>query len=997
MKKRLNWYFLTFGFGLLLSQDPFCADTPWMPEINTLADYESLSITDNSRSDLLRTTKFLSPAKDDPLLLQTVFQNVNQYLLHLEFLIHEFPERFSGLTPTEYMDMVINPQTRTYYAGAIYQFHTHQGELLYGFNVYSTPNSSLQPDDILNLYIKLAQSMKLRPFAFSPMTPAEIEQTRQWTNPGFPIYLPTGLIEPEYEAYSPSVNYGRIRRFTLDDLDQAVAEGQIGWQDIVVIDSAPTDIETVVAGIITGTRQGELSHVNVRSIRRGTPNAYIQKPLEVFQPYEGELIKLSILNDKYEIEFPVDLLEAEDWWNEHRPKAASLQEPDDEFDQLVSLPDMKNLDFFDSLSRRFGGKASQLGLLYSVFSDSYFNEGNGLPFLVDGFAIPFRYYHEFMLSNLIPHPTDSNALVTYEEFIQILLFDTRFRSDTKYRTERLDYFIEYMRDHGEIDPALIQTIINKITEVYGSVDVKVRFRSSSNAEDDIAFNGAGLYDSTSVCARDSLDEDNKGPSHCDEAEQNERTIERGLKRVWASLWKPKAFEERDYYQIDHLKSRMGTLVSRAYPAEDCNGVAFTGDPITGRKDYYVINVQLGDESVVQPGTGVIPEKDILKMEWGSIREIQRARKSSLTEDNQWILSDDQLQEMVTYLSYIDDMMPVDTQEFTRDQIFFDIEFKYDKGQFVIKQIRPTLMASTNQPPVQVEKVTLNIPNNVRMASTFNMSRTIREEYGVHSMIHLIPGLHSLPVQSGEFELNLIERFEFGPQRIVALPQGSGIIKAEVFNPPVNNLIMRYEYNHSFLIQNKKFTLTIQGMQVENENKSRYEVIFDNELIINQLHTVGQFEGGSFEELIDYKTPSDDKGLINLHDLVLENGQRIRLYENIRHRLLGTGFVYANLVYADMLIGGESIRENDYWNLVYTAQGHCWNAKFWVLFEHPIGDTYGVAVLTTTKQWGAITEAEVFLLDSNLEHLRKLEIISYTKEEVERIPDPNTKIELWSLY
>lgn len=997
MEKRLIWIVLSVFLVLLFSLKPFSADTPWMPEINTLTDFETLSITDNSRNDLLRTTKFLSPAQDDPLLLPTVYQNVNQYLLHLEFMVKEFPERFSGLTTKEYIDLVINPKTRTYYAGALYKFQTRQGEVLYGFNIYASPNAYPQSDEILSLYIRLAQTMKLRPFAYSPMTPAEIEQAKRWTNPGFPIYMPTGLIEPEYEAYSPSVNYGRIRRFTLNELDQAVAEGQIGWQDIVVIDNAPTDIETVVAGIITGTRQGELSHINVRSIRRGTPNAYIQKPLEVFKPYEGELIKLSIFNDKYEIEFPVDLPEAEAWWYEHRPKAASLKEPDDEFSQLVSLPEMKNLDFFDSLSRRFGGKASQLGLLYSIFSDSSFNEDNSLPFLVDGFAIPFRYYQEFMQSNLIPHPFDSNGLVTYEEYIHTLLLDARFRSDTKFRVERLEYFIKYMRDRGEIDPALVKIIIDKITEVYGSVDVKVRFRSSSNAEDEITFNGAGLYDSTSVCAQDSLDEDNKGPSHCDAAEEKERTIERGLKKVWASLWKPKAFEERDYYQIDHRKSRMGILVSRAYPDEDCNGVAFTGDPITGRKDYYVINVQLGDESVVQPGTGVIPEKDILKMKWGSIREIQRARKSSLTGENQWILSDNQLQEMVTYLSYIDDMMPVETQEYTRDQIFFDIEFKYDKGQFVIKQIRPTLMASANQPPVQVEKVTLNIPNNVRMASTFNMSRTIREEYGVHSMIHLIQGLHSLPIESGEYELNLIERFEFGPQRIAAIPQGPGIIKAETLSPSVNNVIMQYEYNQTFLIQNKNFTLTIQGIQVENENKSRYEIYFDNELIINQLYTVGKFEGGSYEDSIDYKTPGDNKGRINLHELVLENGQRIKLYENIRHRLLGTGFVYANLVYADLLIGGESIRENDYWNLVYTAQGHCWNAKFWVLFKQSIGDAYGVAVLTTTKQWGAITEAEVFLLDSNLEHLRKLEIVSYTKDEVEKIPDPNTKIDLWSLY
>ena len=120
-----------------------------------------------------------------------------------------------------------------------------------------------------------------------------------------------------------------------------------------------------------------------------------------------------------------------------------------------------------------------------------------------------------------------------------------------------------------------------------------------------------MYDSTSVCADDTLDADNDGPCHCDPDENNERTIERGLKKVWASLWNARAFEERDYYQIDHSQTRMGILVSLAFPHEDSNGVAFTGDPVAGHKDYFVINVQMGDESVVQPGTGITPEKVLL--------------------------------------------------------------------------------------------------------------------------------------------------------------------------------------------------------------------------------------------------------------------------------------------------------------------------------------------------------------------------------------------------
>ena len=110
-------------------------DVYWAPNINTTQEYETLSVEDSSRQDLLRTTKFLAPAHDDPSLLDTVYQNVNRYQLHLEFMVSEFPERFAGLTPSEYMDMVLEPETRSYYAGAIFQFQDRQGNILYGFNI----------------------------------------------------------------------------------------------------------------------------------------------------------------------------------------------------------------------------------------------------------------------------------------------------------------------------------------------------------------------------------------------------------------------------------------------------------------------------------------------------------------------------------------------------------------------------------------------------------------------------------------------------------------------------------------------------------------------------------------------------------------------------------------------------------------------------------------------------------------------------------------------
>ena len=82
----------------------------------------------------------------------------------------------------------------------------------------------------------------------------------------------------------------------------------------------------------------------------------------------------------------------------------------------------------------------------------------------------------------------------------------------------------------------------------------MRCRSSTNNEDLPGFNGAGLYDSY---------------TH----RPDEGHIAKTIKQVWASLWTYRAFEERDFYRVDHLQTAMGVLVHPNYDDELANGVA----------------------------------------------------------------------------------------------------------------------------------------------------------------------------------------------------------------------------------------------------------------------------------------------------------------------------------------------------------------------------------------------------------------------------------------
>jgi phosphoenolpyruvate synthase/pyruvate phosphate dikinase len=241
------------------------------------------------------------------------------------------------------------------------------------------------------------------------------------------------------------------------------------------------------------------------------------------------------------------------------------------------------------------------------------------------------------------------------------------------------------------DPALVAAIDGQLRATFGADDVMVRFRSSSNAEDALDFNGAGLYDSTSVCLADEADADTVGPSRCDPDQVNERDVCRGLTRVWSSLWNMKAFEERSWHGIDQRAVVMGILVDTRTKGELANVVAFTGNPLLRGDKRYLVNAQLGELDVVAAVAGVWPEKDLLTVDAGDVVEIERARGSTELPEGEWVLDDMRLGELGRRLAEIADVFPVDAEVSSTDRVLLDTEWKVrGDGGLVVKQVRPFL-------------------------------------------------------------------------------------------------------------------------------------------------------------------------------------------------------------------------------------------------------------------------------------------------------------------
>src|SRR2546422_2872156 len=122
----------------------------YLLSIHTELEFEAVSIPATGGGAAERVTKWLVPAKDDPKLLSSLFQNVARYPFHYEFLAAVFPDRFPGLTFEEYLDLVERRATRSYFAGVFFRLSGNP-EKLYGFDVFTAdadPSELPQVDEV---------------------------------------------------------------------------------------------------------------------------------------------------------------------------------------------------------------------------------------------------------------------------------------------------------------------------------------------------------------------------------------------------------------------------------------------------------------------------------------------------------------------------------------------------------------------------------------------------------------------------------------------------------------------------------------------------------------------------------------------------------------------------------------------------------------------------------------------------------------------------------
>jgi hypothetical protein len=453
-----------------------------------------------------------------------------------------------------------------------------------------------------------------------------------------------------FQPLVPTVGYGTLSYLP----SEAIADAELGPRDIVVTDQVPLDIP-FVGGLITEAFQTPLAHMNVLSRGRGTPNMGLKNARDnpLLKPLFGKLVRLEVRASDFLIEAANDD-DAVAFWNGRKPQgSAAVPRLDTSVRGLQPLSEHSIADI-----PFIGGKAAQLAELGRV----------GLCALLadppvttrvprDSFAIPVVYSLE--------HFEKSGAKARLAGYQQ----DASFNADPKVREQRLDSVRADILA-TPIDPELLRAVRAQMSQNWPGQ--RVRFRSSSNTEDLPNFNGAGLYISTGVNSNASDEE-----------------VATEIRSVWASLWRLRAYDEREYYDIDQNSVAMGVLVQEAFPSEAANGVAISRDVLApSNEDTYYVNAQAGEALVTNPAPGVTSDQFTYTPYNNPTVEMQS--RSSLTNGER-VLSDAEASLVYCSLKQIHDhFRPLVDPNQQNPWFAMDIEFKFigHDRQLVIKQARP---------------------------------------------------------------------------------------------------------------------------------------------------------------------------------------------------------------------------------------------------------------------------------------------------------------------
>lgn len=351
----------------------------------------------------------------------------------------------------------------------------------------------------------------------------------------------------DYQQISPGHVNGILKKYTLADLETTTP----GPNEIIVLNGTPLTLPNV-KGIIVTELQTPLSHLVLLGRNRNIPIAAYTKAWtdSTINTLLGENVSFESLEDVMHVKETDEAIE-------EVHKQELVLKRDLKVTGLVALDKIP-----ENGLQYIGAKAYNFSCLAGIA-----REKKTFKTPEHAFAIPFSYYQNHL-----------NACGAAERVQKL-----QGIKSPEARKNELKKIRKMITEHP-LDRTLLLMVETRLRAQNGFT--AFRFRSSTNAEDLGEFNGAGLYDSKSAVLGDP-----------------DKTVEKAIKKVWASVWSEGAYNEREIFGIRQATVAMGVLVHRSFPEEEANGVVIT-ENIYRENDGITVNVQKGESSVVLPEKGV---------------------------------------------------------------------------------------------------------------------------------------------------------------------------------------------------------------------------------------------------------------------------------------------------------------------------------------------------------------------------------------------------------
>ena len=504
-----------------------------------------------------------------------------------------------------------------------------------------SPSDQMLISDITLLHNRVAETSFLTPDVKLILNSARLINSENKLT--IPFIKPEEIYKNQnFQSVSKFTGKGKLRKIELSELSNS----SIDEDDIILINGTPLQLAGV-SGIITTDLQTPLSHLSILGQNRKIPVMALKDAWddENINSLIGKQVELTVSIDGFTIS------EADGLSNPKKERKRLYLKKNLNEKELI-----KAKDFNRKTANYCGYKAENFGILYQLAKKMDFSVPEA------AFGIPFYYYQQHaeksevigLIAQLENHSNPKELLSTIREKIK----------------------------STPVDSTLILNIENQLEGM--SSFSRFRFRSSTNAEDMKGFSGAGLYSSKTALTGSNIVEKDEG-----------KTIENALRKVWASLWKDSAYDERAYFNIQQEDVMMGILVHRSFPDEEVNGVAISKNLYRENNLGFVVNAQLGDSSVVQPNPAITCDQFICypTQESGFYTQnqtIEIITTSSLNDFN-LVMTSDEIYRLANVIQGIKKYFYYrDFTSATFNEYALDFEFKLEKDsrELYIKQVRP---------------------------------------------------------------------------------------------------------------------------------------------------------------------------------------------------------------------------------------------------------------------------------------------------------------------